>query len=108
MNVLGTSNSSSNGGNIVGVVYRLTSDELSTSLGEGNHDGTTILGCSLHTGVDRVGSNNVDSGDGISLLLSIIEEVSEGSSRNNTRLDGSWKLCKCLFIFLLKNAHIIC
>jgi hypothetical protein len=96
VDVLGTSNGSGNGGDIVGVVERLTSDELSTSLGESDHDGTTVLGSSFHACVDRVGSNNVDSGDGVSLITGSLEEVVEGLSGDNTRLDGSGKLCEGL------------
>ena len=95
-NVLGSGNASSNGGFVVGVLERLSGNELTSSLGESDHDGTSVLGSGFHAGVDGVGSNNVDSWDGISLLLGVLEKVDEGLSGDDTRLDGSRQLLESL------------
>jgi hypothetical protein len=103
VNVLGTSDGSGNGGLVLTVGERLSSNELSTSLREGDHDGASVLGSGLHTGVDGVGSNNVDSGDGIALGLSGIEKVNESLSSDNSGLDGSRKLGKGLMYEIKKS-----
>jgi hypothetical protein len=92
MDVLGSRNGSSDGGLVISVVNGLSADELSTTLGESDHDWSTVLGGSFHAGVDGVSSNNVDTRDGELLLLGVIEEINKGLSSNNTSLDGSWEL----------------
>jgi hypothetical protein len=96
MNVLGSSDRSGNGG-LVGIVLEgLTSNELPTSLREGNHNGASVFSSGFHTGVDRVGSNDVDSGDGISLCLSVVEKVNKSLSSDDSGLDGSGELSESL------------
>ena len=97
--VLGGGDGTGDGGKVVGVVEGLTGDELSATLGEGDHDGTAVLGGGLHAGVDGVGSNDVDSGDGVALLLGGIEKVDEGITGHDTGLDGGGKLGEGLFGF---------
>jgi hypothetical protein len=91
-NVKGSSNGPGNGCLVVTVVCFLTGDELSSSLGKGDHDGSTVLGSGLHAGIDRVGSNNVNSWNGETLFLGMIEEVDECLSSDDTRLDRGRKL----------------
>ena len=90
-NVEGTSNTSSDGGGIVGVVGGLSGNELSATLGEGDHDGASVLLGGFHAGVDGAGSNDVDSWDGISVLLGVAEEVLKSLSSDDTRLDRGGK-----------------
>ena len=97
VDVLGGGDGTGDGGAVVGVVEGLTGDELSATLGEGDHDGTAVLGGGLHAGVDGVGADDVDSGDGVALLLGGIEKVDEGRAGHNTGLDGSGKLGEGLF-----------
>jgi len=97
VNMLGSSDGSGNGCLVGIIVDSLSSNELSTSLGESHHNGTSVLSSSFHTGVDRVSSNNVNSRDGISLLLGGIEEINKSISSDNTRLDRGRKLGECLF-----------
>lgn len=96
MHVFGTGNGSSNGGLVILVVNGLTADKLSTSLGECNHDGPAVFGSGFHARIDGVGSDNVHSWDGVALRLGVVEEVGEGLSGNNSRLDGGGKLSECL------------
>ena len=90
--MLGTSNASSNGGVVVFVGERLSSNELTATLGEGDHDGSTVLGSGFHTRIDRVGSNNVDSWNGPASLLGSSEKVDKSLTSDNTRLDRSGEL----------------
>jgi hypothetical protein len=94
--VLGGGDASSNGGRVVFVGKRLSGDELSTSLGESHHDGTTVLGSGFHTGVDGVRTNNIDTWDGISGLLGRVKEVRKGLASNNTRLNRGRELSESL------------
>jgi hypothetical protein len=96
VNVLGSSNGSGNRCLVVVIVDGLSSNELSTSLGEGDNDGSSVLGCGLHTCIDRVGSNNVDSWNGIPVGLGIVKKINKSLSGNNTRLDSSRKLGESL------------
>lgn len=66
VNVLGSSNGSGDGGLVSIVGEGLSGNELSSSLGKGDHDGSSVLSGGLHAGVDAVGTNNVDSRDGVS------------------------------------------
>lgn len=90
--VKGSGNASSNGGSIVSVVGGFSGNELTSSLGESDHDGSSVLGSGFHTGIDGVGSDDVDSWDGISLGLGIVQKINQSGSSDNTRLDGSRKL----------------
>jgi hypothetical protein len=94
--VLGTDNASSNGGLVLIVGKGLSSNELTSSLGEGDHDGSSVLGSGLHTGVNGVGSHDVDSRHGESNLLGVVEKVDEGLSGDDTRFDGSRELGESL------------
>ena len=96
VDVLGGGNASGNGGLVVFIISGLSGHELTTSLGEGDDDGTTVLLGGLHAGVDGGSSNNVDSGDGESSLLGVVEKVDKGLSGDNTRLDGSRQLGESL------------
>mmetsp|Transcript_13341 Transcript_13341/g.25325 ORF Transcript_13341/g.25325 Transcript_13341/m.25325 type:complete len:345 (+) Transcript_13341:101-1135(+) len=69
-NVLGCSDASSNGGRVVLVLERLSGNELSTSLGESHHNGASVLSGGFHTGVDGVATDDIDTGDGVTLFLS--------------------------------------
>ena len=81
---------------IIGVVSGLSGDELTSSFGESDHDGTSVLGSGFHTGVDRVGTNNVDSWDGKSGFLGVVKKVDKGLSGDNTRLNRCGKLGESL------------
>jgi hypothetical protein len=98
-NMLGTSNGTSDRRGIVLVISSFTSDELSTSLGKGNHDGSTVLLGSLHTSIDGVSSNNIHARNGISLGFGIVKEVKKCLSSDNTRLDRGWELSEGLEVF---------
>ena len=63
---------------VVGVVGGLSGNELTATLGEGDHDGSSVLFSGFHAGVDGVGSDNVDSWDGKSVLLGVVKKVIEG------------------------------
>lgn len=91
-NVKSSGNGSSDRGLVVAVVSGLSGDELSSSLGESHHDGSAVLLGSFHAGIDGVGSNNVDSGDGETGLLSVVKEIDEGLSSDDAGLDRSWEL----------------
>ena len=97
-NVLGSGDASGDGGRVVLVRKGLSGNELSTSLGESHHDGTSVLHSGFHTGVDGVGTNNIDTRDGIALFLGGSKEVRKGLSRNDTRLDRSRKLFEGLWV----------
>mmetsp|Transcript_9708 Transcript_9708/g.27207 ORF Transcript_9708/g.27207 Transcript_9708/m.27207 type:complete len:432 (-) Transcript_9708:11-1306(-) len=92
VDMLGGGNGTGDGGAVVGVVEGLAGDELSATLGEGDHDGTAVLGGGLHAGVDGVGADDVDSGDGPASVLGGIEKVDEGITGHDTGLDGGGKL----------------
>jgi hypothetical protein len=94
--VHGASDTSCDGSSIICVVGRLSSDKLTSSLGESYHDWSTVFGSGFHTCVDGVRSNDVNSWDSVSLLLSVIKKILEGLSSNNTRLYGCWELGECL------------
>ena len=94
--VLGSSNASSNAGGIIGVVGGLSGNELTSSLGESDHDGASVNLGGFHTGIDRVGSNNIDSGDSETLLLGVVKKVNKSRSGDNTRLDRGRKLGESL------------
>ena len=94
--MLGSSDAPSDGSGIIGVISGLSGNELTSSLGESDHDGTSVLGGGFHTGVDGVGSYNVNSGDGISLLLSVLQKILKSLSSDNTRLDSGRKLGESL------------
>lgn len=86
--VLGSGNGSGNGCRIVVVVKGLSGNELSATLGESDHDGSSVVLGGLHAGVDRVSTDDVDAGDGPLLLLRGVEEIDEGLTGNDTGLDG--------------------
>ena len=96
--VLGSGNASSDGGIVVIVGKGFSGNELTTSLGESDHDGSSVLGGGFHTGVNGVGSNNVDSWDGETGLLGVFEKVDKGLSSDDTRLDRGGKLGESLLI----------
>ena len=86
--VLGSGNGSGNGCRIVVVVKGLSGNELSATLGESDHDGSSVVLGGLHAGVDRVSTDDVDAGDGPLLILRGVEEIDEGLTGNDTGLDG--------------------
>ena len=94
--MLGSGNASSDGGIIVVVGKGLSGNELTSSLRESDHDGTSVLSGGFHAGVDGVGSNNIDSWDGESLLLGVLKKIDKGLSSDDTRLDRSRKLGESL------------
>lgn len=96
VHMLRSGDGSSNRGSVVGVVDRLSADELSASLGESDHDGSSVFGSGLHTCVDGVGSDDVDSGDGVSILLGVLEKIFESLTSHNPGLDRSRELGKSL------------
>ena len=96
VDVLGGGNASGNGGLVISVVGALSGDELTSSLGESDNNGSSVLLGGFHAGVDGGSSNNVDSGDGESNLLSVVEKVDKSLSGDNTRLDGSRQLRESL------------
>jgi hypothetical protein len=96
VDVLGGSDTSSDGSLVIGVVGGLSGNEETTSLGEGDDDGTTIFLGGFHAGIDGRSSNNVDSGDGETNLLGVIKKVNEGLSGDNTRLHRSRQFGKSL------------
>ena len=92
----GSSNRSSNGCLIVSVVGLLSGNELSSSLGEGDHNGTSVFSGGFHAGIDRVGSNNIDSWNGEAFLLGVVEKVDKRLSCDDTWLDRSRELLESL------------
>lgn len=96
MHVLGSSDTSSNGGLVVRVVDGLSSHELTSTLGEGHHDGSLVKHCSFHASVDGVCSHDVYSGHGKSNLLGVVQQIDEGLSGHDTGLDRSRELGKSL------------
>jgi len=106
VDVLGGGNASGNGGLVISVVGALSGDELTSSLGESDNNGSSVLLGGFHAGVDGGSSNNVDSGDGESNLLSVVEKVNEGLSGDNTRLDGSRQLGESLGLFSGFSGHV--
>lgn len=96
MNVLGGSNDSGEAGRVISVVCGLSGNELTSSLGESHHNGPLVLFSGLHTGIDGVGSDNIDSWDGETSFLRGIEKINKSLTSDNTRLDGSWQLFECL------------
>jgi len=96
VDVLGGRDASSDGGGIIGVISGLSGNEETSSLGESDNDGSTVLLGGFHARVDGGSSDNIDSGDGESNVLGVVEKVNEGLSGDNTRLDGSRKLGESL------------
>ena len=96
--VLGSGNASSDGGIVVVVRKGLSGDELTSTLGESDHDRTSVLGGGFHTGVDGVASYNVDSRDGVTLFLGVLEKVNKSLTGDNTRLDRSRQLGESLAV----------
>jgi hypothetical protein len=96
VDVLGGRDASSDGSGVVGVISGLSGNEETTSLGEGDDDGTTVNLGGFHAGIDGGSSDNINSGDGESNLLGVVEKVDEGLSGDNTGLDGSRKLGESL------------
>ena len=96
VDVLGGSNASGDGSLVIGVISGLSGDEETTSLGEGDDDRSSVLLGGFHAGVDGGSSNNVDSRDGESNFLSVVEKVDKSLSGDNTRLDGSRQLRESL------------
>lgn len=96
VNMLGSRNTSGNGSLVIGVVSGLSGNEGTASLGEGDDDRSTVLLGGLHAGIDGGSSNNVDSRNGESNLLGVVEKVDKGLSGDNTRLDGSRQLGESL------------
>jgi hypothetical protein len=94
--VLGSSDAPSNAGGVVGVVGGLSGNELTTSLGESDHDGASVNLGGLHAGIDGVGSNNIDSGDSETLLLGVCKKVNKSLSGYNTGIDRGRKLGESL------------
>ena len=78
VNVLGSSNGSGDGGLVSIVGEGLSGNELSSTLREGDHDGSSVLSGGLHAGVDTVGTNNVDSRDGVSCRIRKTSECRMG------------------------------
>ena len=97
--MLGSGDATSNGRRVILVTEGFSSNELTSTLGEGYHDGTSILGSSLHAGIDGVGTDNVDTWNGESLLLGMLEKINEGLTGHNTRLDGSRELGEGLITY---------
>jgi hypothetical protein len=98
VHVLGGRDASCNGSLVVGVVSCLSGNELTASLGECDHDGTSVLLGGFHARVDGIGSDNIDSGNGKSLLLGVVKKVNKRLSGDNTRLDRRRQLCESLWI----------
>ena len=96
VDVLGGSDASGNGSFVVGVISGLSGNEVATSLGESDNDWTTVFLGGFHACIDGRCSNNVDSGNGESFFLGVIEKIDEGLSGDNTRLDGGRQLSEGL------------
>ena len=94
--VLGGRNGSGNGGLVGSVVGRLSGNELTSSLGESYHDGSAVLLRGFHAGIDRVSSDDVDSGDCESDLLGVVQKINQRLSGHDTRLNGSGELGESL------------
>jgi hypothetical protein len=94
--VLGSSDAPSNAGGVVGVVGGLSGNELTSSLGESDHDGASVNLGGLHAGIDRVGSNNIDSRDSETRRLGVVEKVNKSLSGYNTSIDRGRKLGESL------------
>jgi len=106
VDVLCGGNSSGDGCGIIGIIGGLSGDEETTSLGEGDNDGSSVNLGGFHAGVDGGSSNNIDSWDGESGRLGVIEKVNEGLSGDNTRLDRSRELGESLGLFGGFGSHV--
>mmetsp|Transcript_39223 Transcript_39223/g.72825 ORF Transcript_39223/g.72825 Transcript_39223/m.72825 type:complete len:210 (+) Transcript_39223:496-1125(+) len=73
--VHGTSNSAGNGCSIICIVSSFAGNELTTTPGESDDDGTTVLLSSLHARVDGICTNNVRTWDRKLVLLCIVQQV---------------------------------
>mmetsp|Transcript_15328 Transcript_15328/g.28928 ORF Transcript_15328/g.28928 Transcript_15328/m.28928 type:complete len:306 (+) Transcript_15328:496-1413(+) len=92
----GTSHSAGDAGSIISVVRGLTCNELATTTGEGDHDGSTsLLGC-LHASIHRAAAHHVDSWNGELVLLGIVQQVHQSLASDNARLHGRWHLGESL------------
>jgi hypothetical protein len=101
--VLGSRNTSSDGGLVVSIISGLSGNEETSSLGESNDDRSTVLLGGLHTRVDGTVSYNIYTGDGKSSLLGVIKKINKGLSCDNTWLDRSRQLSECLSSSFLKK-----
>merc|ERR1719223_1877292 len=67
---------------------------------------TSVLLGGFHACIDRVGSYNIYSWDGVSLGFSIFKKVLKSWSGDNTRLNGSRELGEGLLGSSLLSAHL--
>mmetsp|Transcript_73456 Transcript_73456/g.134411 ORF Transcript_73456/g.134411 Transcript_73456/m.134411 type:complete len:278 (-) Transcript_73456:235-1068(-) len=92
--VHGTSNSAGNGCSIICIVSSFAGNELTTTPGESDDDGTTVLLSSLHARVDGICTNNVRTWDRKLVLLCIVQQVHQCWTGHNTRLHRGRHLCE--------------
>jgi hypothetical protein len=73
--VVGTSDSTLDRSALVLVVDALSGEVCGTTLAHLEDDGRLAIPCGLERGNDRRGGGYVDGGDGVALRLSVLEEV---------------------------------
>mmetsp|Transcript_55777 Transcript_55777/g.102241 ORF Transcript_55777/g.102241 Transcript_55777/m.102241 type:complete len:249 (-) Transcript_55777:23-769(-) len=73
--VQGTGNGASNCCSIICIVSSFAGNELTTTPGESDDDGTTVLLSSLHARVDGICTNDVRTWDRKLVLLCIVQQV---------------------------------
>mmetsp|Transcript_23561 Transcript_23561/g.33139 ORF Transcript_23561/g.33139 Transcript_23561/m.33139 type:complete len:207 (+) Transcript_23561:642-1262(+) len=71
--VIGTTDGTSNGSMEIRVVQTFPCIELRSTRRELNHDGRIHLPCCLNTGIDGRGTHAVHGGNGITILLGMIQ-----------------------------------
>mmetsp|Transcript_140083 Transcript_140083/g.243963 ORF Transcript_140083/g.243963 Transcript_140083/m.243963 type:complete len:224 (-) Transcript_140083:320-991(-) len=82
--VQGTGNGASNCCSIICIVSSFAGNELTTTPGESDDDGTAVLLSSFHARIDRVRTNDVWTGDRKFVLLCILQQVHESWASHNT------------------------
>mmetsp|Transcript_20053 Transcript_20053/g.33164 ORF Transcript_20053/g.33164 Transcript_20053/m.33164 type:complete len:312 (+) Transcript_20053:308-1243(+) len=74
-------------GSSVGVLRGLASEIAPAAVGDLDHDGAVRLLTSLHDGIAGGGGGAVEGGDGISIVLGVLQKLEEVVSGDNSRGD---------------------
>ena len=86
--VVGSRDSTSNGSRLVLVVYALTGKESGATLGGLEDDGAVLVASSLEGGNNGRAGGDVDGGDGIAVLLCVLEQLENIVTSDDTGLAG--------------------
>lgn len=81
-------NGTGNGAGLVLVVNTLSGEESGTTLRGLQDDGALLVAGSLERGNDGGGRGDVDGGDGIAVLLCVLEELQDIITSDDTSLAG--------------------